>query len=225
MNVFALKIIALVTMIIDHYGAIFQEDMMIFRMIGRIAFPIYCFLLVEGYFHTSNFKKYAQRLLLFALISEIPFDLAFFNQVGFVHQNIFFTLFIGLITIYILDNKVVKFNNNEIIETACILAVIISACILAVLLKVDYDAMGIVYILTFYFTRNQQKPKKFIITSIMMIIVNFSSVFIQQLSLLALPFIYKYNGSLGAKNKFLQISFYAVYPLHLLIYYAAKLYL
>ncbi|WMJ78847.1 MULTISPECIES: TraX family protein [unclassified Sedimentibacter] len=218
MNVFALKIIALVTMIIDHYGAIFQEDMMIFRMIGRIAFPIYCFLLVEGYFHTSNFKKYAQRLLLFALISEIPFDLAFFNQVGFVHQNIFFTLFIGLITIYILDNKVERFKFNNT-------AVIISACILAVLLKVDYDAMGIVYILTFYFTRNQEKPKKFIITSIVMIIVNFSSVFIQQLSLLALPFIYKYNGSLGAKNKFLQISFYAVYPLHLLIYYAAKLYL
>jgi hypothetical protein len=80
MSGLALKIVALSTMIIDHYGAIFQNDIIIFRIIGRLAFPIYCFLLVEGYYHTSNVKKYAARLLVFAFISEIPFDLAFFGE-------------------------------------------------------------------------------------------------------------------------------------------------
>jgi hypothetical protein len=92
MSVLVLKTLALFTMVIDHYGAIFQSDIIIYRIIGRLAFPIYCFLLVEGYFHTSNIKKYAARLLIFAFISEIPFDLAFFGHVGFEHQNIFFTL-------------------------------------------------------------------------------------------------------------------------------------
>src|SRR5690554_6284341 len=88
-----LKILALTTMIIDHYGAILQSNILIYRIIGRLAFPIYCFLLVEGYFNTSNVKNYAKRLFIFALISEIPFDLVFYGQIGFEHQNIFFTLF------------------------------------------------------------------------------------------------------------------------------------
>jgi hypothetical protein len=218
MNVFILKIIALTTMIIDHYGAIFQSDIMIFRIIGRLAFPIYCFLLVEGYFHTSDVKKYAKRLLIFALISEVPFDLAFFNKVGFTHQNIFFTLFIGLVTIYILDNKEGKFNFNRDV-------VIVVACIISILLSVDYNAIGIIYILVFYFTINHEKFKKFKTVGIVMLIVNFIFSVIQQFSLLALLIVYKYNGKPGPRNKFLQISFYAAYPIHLLIFYFIKMHL
>ncbi|MFA7532979.1 MAG: TraX family protein, partial [Tissierellaceae bacterium] len=92
MNVFILKLIALTSMIIDHYGAIFHGDVILYRIIGRLAFPIYAFLLVEGYFHTRNVKKYGLRLFIFALISEIPFDYAFYGGLSFVHQNIFFTL-------------------------------------------------------------------------------------------------------------------------------------
>lgn len=216
MNVFILKIIALTTMIIDHYGAIFQSNTMYFRMIGRIAFPIYCFLLVEGYFHTGNVKKYAARLFIFALISEIPFDLAFYSELGFIHQNIFFTLFIGLAAIYMLDNKG---ENNNLYRDMIILA----SCTLAYLLNVDYGIIGIVYILTFYFTRNQDKHNRFKNTGIIMLVVNFSSSIYQQFSLLALPLLYLYDGELGPKNKIMQISFYTAYPLHLIIFYIIKL--
>ena len=104
MNIFILKVLALITMIIDHYGAIFQNDIITFRIIGRLAFPIYCFLLVEGYLHTSDVKQYAKRLLLFALISEMPFDLAFYNKLGFTHQNIFFTLFLFICELFLNDD-------------------------------------------------------------------------------------------------------------------------
>lgn len=216
MNVFILKALALITMFIDHFGAIFQHDILTYRIIGRLAFPIYCFLLVEGYFHTSNVKKYVERLFIFALISEIPFDLAFYNRIDFVHQNIFFTLFLGLITIYILENKKEKFNYNKTV-------IILSACIVAIILNVDYHAIGIIYILLFYYTRFFDKLKRFKFVSLGMFAVNFMSSWVQQFSLLALPFIYYYNGKLGTKNKFIQIFFYAAYPLHLLLYYLIKI--
>lgn len=215
MNVFILKVIALFTMFIDHFGAIFQHNILTYRIVGRLAFPIYCFLLVEGYFHTSDVKKYAKRLLMFALISEIPFDLAFYNRIGFEHQNIFFTLFLGLITIYILENKEEKYNFNKS-------AIILSACIVAIIFNVDYNAIGIIYILLFYHTRYFEKLKRFKLVGLGMFAVNFMSSWVQQFSLLALPFMYFYNGRLGTKNKFIQIFFYVAYPLHLIIYYLIK---
>lgn len=214
MNVFILKIIALGTMIIDHYGAIFHGDVEIFRIIGRLAFPVYCFLLVEGYFHTSSIKKYAGRLLIFAVISEFPFDLAFYGKIFLFHQNIFFTLFIGLITMYFLDSGD-RYNISRN-------AVIIISCILSTILFVDYGATGIIYILAFYFTKNHDKLKRFKIVGLVMLAINLLSSVLQQFSLLALPIVYFYNRALGPKNKFLQILFYAAYPIHLLIFYIIK---
>lgn len=128
-----LKIIAIVCMLIDHIGAVILErylyanglsyktmQMMveggfgnlqkvviadlILRLIGRLAFPIFCFLLVEGFYYTSNRAKYVLRLFLFALISEVPFDFAFKNSwLEFSYQNVFFTLTIGLLTIWGID--------------------------------------------------------------------------------------------------------------------------
>lgn len=212
MNVFALKLIALITMIIDHYGAIFQRGIIEYRIVGRLAFPIYAFLLVEGYFHTRDIKKYASRLLLFAFISEIPFDLAFTGRIEFTHQNIFFTLFIGLMAMYFMD-KVEDKNSKKTL-------VAMLAMISATILYVDYSFIGIVYILAFYFTRGMGKKERIVKVGLIFLVVNLALVgYTQQFAIFSLILIYFYNGELGPRNKLLQTFFYLMYPLHLLIFY------
>ena len=212
MNVFILKTLALIFMIIDHYGAIFQDGIDIYRIIGRLAFPIYCFLLVEGYTHTKDIKKYAKRLLIFAIISEIPFDLAFYNGLSLLHQNIFFTLLIGLVMIYFLDNQE-RYNTSK--------AKIFGIGILtAIFLSVDYSFIGIIYILVFYYTKELPKLERLGKVALVLFLINLITFgFPQQYALLALPIIYLYNGKLGPNNKFLQTIFYIAYPLHLLVFY------
>ena len=106
-----LKVIAVVSMLIDHTSAVILEQIpglenpaFLMRIIGRLAFPIYCFLLVEGFMHTRDREKYALRLGCFAAVSEIPFDLAFNGKVLEVgYQNVFFTLLLGLLTMMAYD--------------------------------------------------------------------------------------------------------------------------
>ena len=103
-----LKLIAVISMLIDHTSAVILEQIpgleapaFFMRIIGRLAFPIYCFLLVEGFYHTRSRAKYAGRLFLFALISEVPFDLAFSRRMwDFSSNNVFFTLLFGLLVIW-----------------------------------------------------------------------------------------------------------------------------
>ena len=87
-----LKIIACVTMLIDHIGAVLLPQYFSLRMIGRIAFPIYCFLLVEGAHYTKNPGKYALRLGIGMLLSELPFDLAFSRGWSWGYQSVMVTL-------------------------------------------------------------------------------------------------------------------------------------
>lgn len=104
LNSFHLKIIALITMIIDHLGTMFFEEYFILKIIGRITFILYAFMLVEGCFHTKNIRRYLSKLFLWALISEIPFDLANYGVLfNFGHQNIFWTLFLSALSIHWLE--------------------------------------------------------------------------------------------------------------------------
>lgn len=212
MNVFLLKSIALITMITDHYGAIFHPNIILYRIIGRLAFPIYAFLLVEGYTHTRNIKKYGIRLLLFAFISEIPFDFAFYNEINFNHQNIFFTLTIGLAIMYFLDNK-----DRYSLSTPLVIGI---GLILSMIMAVDYNYIGIIYILSFYYMKNLKPGEKLLKAGGIIFLTNIiSTTSLQQFSLLSLPILYLYNGKLGPKNRFLQFIFYLSYPLHLIIFY------
>ena len=216
MNSLILKLLALTTMIIDHYGAIFQPGEITFRLIGRLAFPIYCFLLVEGFLRTRDVKKYGLRLLIFALISELPFDYAFFDGIYWGHQNIFFTLFIGVVAMYLLDK-------NKDGHYAAKFAIGIGAAFLATMLSTDYAYIGIIYILAFYYTKELPLLKRLTLVAAAMFITNLiGSSGLQQYSLLALIPIMLYNGKPGLKNKVVQFMFYAAYPAHLLVFALIK---
>ena len=235
-----LKMIAIITMLIDHTGAAVLGRMlmangladlnasdiaatmqwlsengtmyytyMIFRMIGRVAFPIFCFLLVQGFAHTRDKRKYALRLGLFALISEIPFDLAVSSNVlEFGYQNVFFTLFIGLLTMIAYEAVEKKDEWNGILRGVCCVGVVLLGMGLAQLLKTDYAAIGVFCIMMLYIFR-QKKSTQMIVGC-----VSFIWEITAPLAFVPIAF---YNGKRGWKMKYF---FYAFYPVHLLILYA-----
>lgn len=228
-----LKLIAIITMLIDHFGAIiiqkqlglsmFQEQYesmitiyYILRNIGRIAFPIFCFLIVEGFLHTRNVKKYAFRLFIFALISEIPFDLAFSGKVVFInYQNVFFTLLIGLITIWSLDYIInIMKDNNRVLVILTILSISFIGMLLAYIIKTDYSYIGVLLIIIFYTFRYNRKIQ---------CVVGAISFLWEPTSIVAFILMYLYNGQRGIKlNKYI---FYAFYPIHLFILYIASMFI
>ena len=139
---FQLKCIAIVSMALDHTGAVLYPSQIWLRCLGRIAFPIFCFLIVEGFFHTHDVRRYMGRLGVFALISEIPYDLAFRGvPLEYAHQNVFFTLLIGIGMVVLLE------RNRERPVKAVILLL---AMWLAVLIRSDYNFRGVLLIFVFY---------------------------------------------------------------------------
>lgn len=166
-NGFTLKLLAVLTMTIDHTAAVLYLGGLYLpmRAIGRIAFPIYCFLLVEGYFHTHSVKKYAGRLAIAAVLSEIPFDLAIAGHFPErYYQSVMLTLLIGLLTVYLVDHSrsyAEKITQNSTVQRLlhAVLGVVFACAgiALAILLHTDYDGGGIVLILVFYLLR--RKPK------------------------------------------------------------------
>lgn len=175
------------------------------RAIGRIAFPIFIFLLIEGFEKTGNRWKYAMRLGMFALLSEIPFDLAFRAEVlEFTYQNIFFTLLIGFLAMMLVDaiqKKPWGITGKWILEGICIA---LAACA-AELLQTDYGAKGIIGIMAMFLFRKRREQQ----------ILAGSIAFLWELPApLAFIPISHYNGKRGWKLKYV---FYAFYPIHLLV--------
>ncbi len=209
LNGFQLKMIAIITMLIDHTGAILLPQYFGLRIIGRVAFPIFCFLLVQGALHTRNIKKYMLRLGLFALISEIPFDLAF-NRTLFYwqSQNVFFTLLIGVFTIWISEQFAQKSEEFDFgFKQGIVFGV---ASILAHYLGSDYGAYGILIIGAMYAFHD----KLYLMMISYGVLTYFLSEGIQRYSALALLPIAVYNGERGRQIKLL---FYVFYPVHLLV--------
>ena len=217
MSVFALKILAILAMSLDHIAAVFLSPInmpyLLMRGFGRIAFPIFCFLIVEGYYHTRDVKKYMIRLAGFALVSEIPFDLCFYQKPFYwQHQNVFFTLASGLITIYAIDEIKKRFSTSYIKALVLQFAVIILAMTTAWFLSTDYSMLGILIIIAFYVGRGNIIQ---IAISICIVTLYLGNTF-QLYSLLALIPIYLYNGKKGPSMRYV---FYVFYPAHMLILY------
>lgn len=214
-----LKLIALITMLLDHIGAILivsSGPYYILRLIGRIAFPIFCFLLVEGFLHTKNFSNYAFRLFLFALISEIPFNLAFYHTVFYRDsQNVFFTLLIGLFVIACLDYLEHTLSDKLGICLICRVIAILTGMGIAWYFKTDYSYTGILIIALLYLFRNN---RTIAVADACFFLTLASSMEIS--SFVCLPLIRAYNGERGLSLKYV---FYLFYPVHLLILYLISL--
>ena len=175
------------------------------RYIGRVAFPIFCFLLVEGFLHTRNVWKYTGRMAIFALICEYPFDLAMRGSVWMSHQNVFCTLLIGLlmmIGIQQIESSTVRYQKPMILFTGLFAAAIAELC------RTDYGAIGVMLIFILYMTRDN-RMRQCILGAVCMM-YEYTSVF-------AFPLIYLYNGR--RKKIFSKYFFYWFYPVHLLLLY------
>lgn len=200
-NNFTLKMIAIITMVIDHVGYVMFPDIAAFRAIGRIAFPIFCFLEVEAFYHTRSTWNYLIRLCIFAILSEIPFDLAFYGELFHPQkQNVFITLALGLCALFCLEEMTSR--RRYIIPFAIILAV-------AYFSHCDYGAGGVLLVCIFYETRDNK-----VIQSILcgLLLYLFYGAF-ELYGLIALIPIFLYNGKRGPAFK---MVFYWFYPLHLL---------
>jgi traX family protein len=205
MSLFILKIIGIVTMFLDHYHYVVGGSE-ILNVIGRIAFPIFAFTLNEGYVHTRSLKKYLLRLFIFAVSIQMPSILFGYDY----PMNIFFTLFLGLLSIYIFNLK--KMN--------VILKIILIGFILFLSqkFKLDYGIYGILVIINFNIFRNNKFKilMNFLVLNIYNVI--FPKVFdlpdTQLFSLISLVFIFMYNGEKGRSMKYF---FYLFYPIHFFI--------
>lgn len=236
-----LKIIAILSMLLDHIGASLLMPVLArtasslgvtdwsmggliaacphiavpyyaLRYIGRIAFPIFCFLLVEGFLHTKNLAKYCLRLAVFALLSEVPFDLAFHRTPFYMaSQNVFFTLLIGLLVISLHHYCSERFAKNFVIRLFLPLLGLIAGMLLAEKLSTDYGYIGVIAIDILY----QLRSKK-VLAGLLCSAVLFLSASIELAAVLFVPLIWRYNGKRGLSLKYV---FYAFYPLHLLLLY------
>lgn len=220
MSTFVLKIIALISMFFDHSGYVIFNGFSNFNYIGRLAFPIFAFLITEGYTHTKNFKKYCIRLFIWALISEAPFMLFKIKYVDAnspFSLNVLFTLLLGLFTIW-------SYDKNKTIGSF----VLILSCYIAEMCKCDYGAFGIITIFIFYVFKDKKMLMNisFILLVLTRYIYKITIFFNTELffpyfllclsTMFSLTFINLYNKKEGKKIKYL---FYAFYPLHFLILY------
>ena len=215
----ALKLLAILTMLIDHTGFIIlskcpgamqplfylgEKGFSLYRIsrdIGRMAFPIYAFLLVEGFMHTKNRKMYAWSLFLFACISELPWNYAHTYTLHYEKQNVFFTLFLGFMAYCALE----YFWENQRMQLLCILGLFTVSWYL----KADYGWKGFIFLLIMYWFRYEK---------LVQAVVGSSWLYYEWKACFAYIFINMYNGKRGfIKGKALKYFFYAFYPVHLLL--------
>ena len=226
-----LKIIAIILMLLDHlWGTIIPGNQWM-TLIGRMAFPIFAFLIVEGFFHTSDLKKYMKRLFIFGLISEIPFNLIYTGSIIFpFHQNVMFTLLLGLLII----NEIDKLKNTKEIKKKIIpILKIFLFLLISIIGFVDYGVTGVLTIVVFYLFRGFKLAWiGQLISLILLYIVFFEgqsvilNIFnheyflpLQSIGILSLIFIWLYNGEKGKNNKLIKYLFYSFYPVHMLVIY------
>ena len=200
MTGFQLKLLAMLAMTADHIGAVFFPEIPLLRWIGRLAMPVLCFFIGEVLRHTCSPRRYLLRLTGFALLSELPFDLAFYGGIEWGHQNVYFTLALGLLALWAIQSRGME---------GWLLA--LTAALAAELLGCDYGMYGVLLILLldrFHRARSEQ------LAAAALLNLAFFGLQTQTLSLIALPLLWLYNGKRGRDDRRL---FYLYYPAHLCV--------
>ena len=226
-----LHIIAMTLMLMDHLWATLLPAKEWLTCAGRVAFPIFAFMAVEGYFHTRSFKKYILRMLLFAVLSEIPFDLMYGGTWFYpVHQNVLWTFLLGLLGVWLME-QVRKKGKIWMYLLVCVL-VVPAGLVLGTLCMVDYYGAGVLTVFVFYFLHGRkwwcflgQLAALYwlnveLLGGLMYPVQLFGMEFElcqQGLALLALIPIWLYRGRQGYHSKPFQYLCYAFYPVHMLL--------
>ncbi|MGI5899883.1 MAG: TraX family protein [Christensenellales bacterium] len=204
-----LKLIAIIAMFMDHLGYTLYPNMPWLRMVGRLTFPIMAFFIAQGASKTRDRRKYFLRLLVFAVISEAPFDLMLSGQLfSLRHQNVLFTLALGLLGCFMVENLK---QGVKVLPSVMLLAALILS---GELLAADYGMLGVLLVVLFYVFKNQKSgilQAGFLGNGAMSVM--FSSA-TQLWGFAAIPLLYMYNGQRGSGFKYL---FYIFYPLHMLL--------
>lgn len=216
MSSFSLRLLALLCMFADHAGLALFPSVGAFRCVGRLAFPLYCFLLVQGYTHSRDVRAYGRRLLLMALISEIPFDMLIFGRIASgMEQNVFFSLIFGLIAM----------QSSDALRDKPLYAGFAAAalCMGAMLCRVSYGWLGVALCMCIHFLYDRRLRMAVWIACILLIYsfslllsgVTMSWVLVSFCALLSLLPILCYNGKRGLRVPLITFAFYAAYPLHI----------
>lgn len=230
LNSTTLRILAMALMLLDHLWAtvIPGNDWMTY--LGRLAFPIFAFQAAEGYAHTHDFNHYCRRLLIFGLISEIPFNLMIIGSPVFpFHQNVMFTLLLGLLACRQID--LLRTDSGNPVRRIALLALIGLG---SILLFPDYGMLGVMTVIVFHVFRNVPGAKLAQLAFLCAIHVFgyegqmlplFGGTFefpVQGFAVLALIPIWLYNGEKGPGGRAFQYAAYAFYPAHMLLLWCIR---
>lgn len=218
-----LKILACVTMLVDHIGATMVPELTL-RMIGRVAFPIFCFLLAEGAHYTKSPQKYALRLAIGAVLSELPFDLALFGGVTPEYQSVMVTMLLGF-------GALIAMRKAERLYLKCL--VILPFALAAELLRTDYGGAGVLLIALFGLTRELRRGWVYQLIGMLFICgvlmpgleIRFLGIpmGIELLAVGAMVPIALYSGQKHTRSRAVQWGFYLFYPVHLTVLYLLKM--
>ena len=206
MNIFHIKLLAVVTMVIDHIGIFFFPQEFVFRLIGRIAFPLFAWLIANGAYHTRNIRQYIFRIFLLASISQIPYMMTkrLLDQSSW-DLNVLFTLGVGLTAIMF-----IRKTKNWLFW----MVISLMFGLTAQLLHMDYGLIGVLMIVCFYVFFNKFAYMFAAQVALTLLTIFFQAEYasgsIQYFGLFALVFLWFYNKKEGMKMRY---AFYFFYPL------------
>lgn len=220
LNANCLKAIAVFAMVLDHCTTLFLPQnsplSFAFHAVGQLAAPIMCFFIAEGYFYTSNLKKYMLRLLLMAVVSHVPYTVCFkFTPTHFWRATgVMWSLFLGLLAVAIWHTKIAGY--------ACRVLAVASCCLLAV--PGNWNYIAVLWILSFAVFRGDEQKKWLAFTAVSVLYTaqyyihgSTLSIWLRPFVLMAVPLLMRYNHTLGHRSKALQWGYYLFYPLHFIV--------